>query len=76
MNNFYHKVAVAYVGITLGFALGATKEAKAATFTLPSTTTFQVIDYDFPGLFKYDGLGDVFSQTDNEVVASCAGANS
>ena len=58
MNNFYHKVAVAYVGIALGLVLGATKEAKAATFTLPFTTISQIIDYDFPGPFTYDGLGD------------------
>ena len=30
MNNFYHKIAVVYVGIALCFALGATKETKAA----------------------------------------------
>jgi hypothetical protein len=34
MSNLYHKFAVASVGIALGFALGANKEAKAATFTL------------------------------------------
>jgi len=58
MNNFYHKIAVVYVGIALGFALGATKEAKAATFTLPFTTISQIVDYAFPGPFTYDGLGD------------------
>jgi len=34
MNNLYHKLAVASVGMALGLALGANKEAKAATFTL------------------------------------------
>jgi hypothetical protein len=37
MNNLYHKVAVASVCTALGFALGANKEAKAATFTLTPT---------------------------------------
>jgi hypothetical protein len=52
MNNLYHKVAVASVCTALGFALGASPEAKAATFTLPPTITFQVNDNNF------DGLGD------------------
>jgi hypothetical protein len=33
MNNMYHRFAVASVGIALGFAWGANKEAEAATFT-------------------------------------------
>ena len=52
MNNLYHKVAVASVCTALGFALGASEEAKAATFTLPPTITFQVNDNNF------DGRGD------------------
>jgi len=52
MNNLYHKVAVASVCTALGFALGASPEAKAATFTLAPTITFQVNDNNF------DGLGD------------------
>jgi hypothetical protein len=40
MNNFYHKVAVASVGIALGFALGTHKEAKAATFTFTETSKY------------------------------------
>jgi hypothetical protein len=34
MNNLYHKVAVASICTALGFVLGASEEAKAATFTL------------------------------------------
>jgi hypothetical protein len=51
MSNLYHKFAVASVGIALSFALGANKEAKAATFTL--------IDSGFYGAdTNLDGLGD------------------
>src|SRR4028118_1743845 len=46
MNNLYRKVAVASVGIALGFALGANKEAKAATIILTPTTSFGVTDQD------------------------------
>jgi len=52
MNNLYHKVAVASVCTALGFALGASEEAKAATFTLAPTITFQVNDNNL------DGRGD------------------
>jgi hypothetical protein len=51
MSNLYHKFAVASVGIALGFALGANKEAKAATFTL-TNSGFLVADSNL------DGLGD------------------
>jgi len=54
MNNFYRKVAVASVGIALGFALGANKEAKAATFTLTPATSFGVTDQN------RDGVGDSY----------------
>jgi hypothetical protein len=40
MNNLYRKIAVTSVGIALSFALGANKEAKAATITLKSVTSF------------------------------------
>jgi hypothetical protein len=45
MNNLYRKVAVASACTALGFVLGANEEAKAATFTLPSTPrqTAQII---------------------------------
>ncbi len=58
MNNLYHKVAVASVGIALGFALGVNKEAKAATFILAPTITFEVIDGGYEG-DSFDGLGDL-----------------
>jgi len=45
MNNLYHKVAVASVCTALGFALGANEEAYSATFTLPPTINFEVINY-------------------------------
>ena len=49
MNNLYHRVAVASVGIALGFAPGANKEARAATFTLPSTDSFYYLNIDEEG---------------------------
>jgi len=52
MYNLYQKVAVASVCTTLGFALGANKEAKAATFTLARTSSFTVVDSN------RDGAGD------------------
>jgi hypothetical protein len=54
MNNLYHKVAVASVGMVLGFALGANKEAKAATFTLTPATSFGATDQNM------DGVGDSY----------------
>jgi hypothetical protein len=54
MNNFYHKIAVASVGIALAFALGSNKEAKAATITLTPATSFGVHD-----LFR-DGVGNSY----------------
>jgi len=59
MNNFYYKVAVASVCTALGFAIGATKEAKAATFNsfFPyPLITFQA--YDGGSFGSFDGLGD------------------
>ncbi len=55
MNNLYNRVAVASVCTALGFVLGANTEAKAATFSLGPTITFEVADYLPPGS---DGLGD------------------
>jgi len=57
MNNFYHKVAFAFACTALSCALGANKEAKAATFNTSSSPliTFQVIDGGSSGR---DGLGD------------------
>jgi hypothetical protein len=68
MNNFYRKVAVTSVCTTLGFVLGASEEAKAATFTVPPTITFEVIDGGL-GDYTYDGRGDkVFPGNFNTVV--------
>jgi hypothetical protein len=58
MNNLYYKVAVASVCTALGFALGVNKEAKAATFRLPSTITSEVIDASGFSNNSFDGLGD------------------
>jgi hypothetical protein len=58
MNNLYHKLAVASIYTALGFAIGASEEAKAATFnsSFPYSLTFQVVDGGSFGSF--DGLGD------------------
>ena len=57
MKNLYHKVAVASVCTALGFALGANKEAKAASglyFSFPhyqyASTTYHAIDNDLDGV--------------------------
>jgi hypothetical protein len=52
MNNLYQKVAFASVCTALGFVLVPNKEAKAAVFTLTSTTSF------FVGDKNQDGIGD------------------
>jgi hypothetical protein len=49
MNSLYHRFAVASVGIALGFALGANKEARAAIFTFTPTRSYWVVDYDQDG---------------------------
>jgi hypothetical protein len=73
MNNLYHKVAVTSVCTALGFALGGSEKAKAATFTLPPTITFEVIDYSYFGN-KFDGLGDeVFPGNFDTVVRGTLG---
>jgi hypothetical protein len=48
MNNLYHKVAVASVCTALSFALGASEEAKAASFTFTSVPAF-ILDVGFNG---------------------------
>jgi hypothetical protein len=60
MSNFYYKVALTSVCVALGFVLGADEKAYSATFTLPSTVTFSVIDYLPSGA---DGRGDSFHGT-------------
>jgi hypothetical protein len=59
MNNLYHKIAVASVCTALGFALGANKEAKAATITLEPAINFEVLDY------SKDGVADSVRSEDN-----------
>jgi hypothetical protein len=59
MSNLYHKVTVASVCTALGFFLGASLEAKAATFTLAPAITFEVTDGDIlTDNYPYDGRGD------------------
>jgi hypothetical protein len=64
MNNLYHKIAVASACTVLGFALGANKEAKAATLSLEPTSQFIATDHFHPrtGL---DGLGNAYYFTSN-----------
>jgi len=50
MNSLYHRFAVVSVGIALGFALGANKEAKAATFTFTSTGSVHIVDTNQDGV--------------------------
>ena len=42
MNTLSHKAAVAFLCTTLGFVLGASEEAKAATITVPPTIQFGI----------------------------------
>ena len=59
MNNFYPKLAVASICTALGFAIGASEEAKAATFNLDFPyywISFQA--YDGGSFGSFDGLGD------------------
>jgi hypothetical protein len=72
MNNLYHKVAVASVCTTLGFALGTSPEAKAASFTFPPATTFQVLDDGRYDNSNFDGLGDVVFPASNFSIIAVA----
>jgi hypothetical protein len=64
MNNLYHKVAVVSVCTTLGFALGANKEVKAATFTFVPYYSSTIIDHSRPtGQDGIDGQGDEYYPT-------------
>jgi hypothetical protein len=61
MNNLHHKVAVASVCTALGFVLGVSLEAKAATFNLAPTIVFRTYDLESPYYSThFDGLGDFF----------------
>ncbi len=78
MNNLSYKVAVASVCTGLGFILGASEKAKAATFNLLPTITFEVIDFDERyyggGPSRFDGLGDlVFPGNFDSVVRGTIG---
>ena len=72
MNNFYHKVAIASVGITLGFALGTHKEAKAATFTFTETSSYhlrnqgELPDWDYTGQSLAVGIKEPKYETEGE----------
>ena len=73
MNNFCHKLAVVSVCTALGFVLGASPEAKAASFTFTPTINFEVLDYshrvgnenDDDYTYEYDGVGDSVRIEDN-----------
>jgi len=77
MNNLYRKIAVASVCTALGFALGASEEAKAATFSFSSSNaspsiTFHAIDGElrvrgesFGTYGSFDGLGDAVINVDS-----------
>jgi hypothetical protein len=75
MNKLYPKVAIISVCTILGFTLGASPQAKAATFTLAPTITFEVADREVNytsgiNVSKYDGLGDtIFSEISPIAVA-------
>ncbi|WP_333240677.1 PEP-CTERM sorting domain-containing protein [Microcoleus sp. AT9b-C4] len=70
MNNFYHKVTVASVCTTLGFALGASPEAKAVSLTFPPATIFEIMDEGRYDNSNFDGLGDVvFPASDFSILA-------
>jgi len=57
MNNFYHTIAVASVGIALGFTLGTHKEAKAATFSLTETSRYHLSNSNQDGLQDWGDTG-------------------
>lgn len=73
MKNLHHKVAVVSVCTALGFVLGASPEAKAASFTFAPAVTFEVIDGGYFGN-SFDGLGDeVFPGNFDTVVRGTLG---
>ncbi len=53
MKNLYHRFASAGVGIVLAFALGANKEARAATFTFTPARSSFVVDFGQDGVADY-----------------------
>ena len=74
MNNLYPKIAVASICTALGLALGASPEAKAASFTFPPAITFEVLDDGRDDNSNFDGLGDVvFPASDFSIIAVSRG---
>ena len=72
MKNLYHKVAVASVGTVLGFALGASPEAKAASFTFTSVPAF-IFDEGSNGadiILPSPGGGNAAKATAGEIALS------
>ena len=72
MNNLYHKIAVVSVCTTLGFALGANKEVKAATFTLRLTSSADSdgISFSIRDSNPQDGLGDFIDKGDFFIIGT------
>jgi hypothetical protein len=76
MNNLYRKVAVASVGLALGFTLGANKEAKAATFTLTDPEIFFVQGYEGGwGSSFFDNRPDINPNSVSSVYKLYAGSH-
>ena len=80
MNNLYPKVAIASVCTALSFVLGASPEAKAASFnrvTTLSFSTFTVTDlessYYGGSPSSFDGRGDLVSPQGNYVIKGTFG---
>ncbi|MEG5170838.1 PEP-CTERM sorting domain-containing protein [Microcoleus sp. B3-D7] len=74
MKNPYRKIAVSSVCTALSFVLGASPEAKAASFTLAPTITFEVIDSSTYFGTSFDGRGDeVFPGNFDTVVRGTVG---
>ncbi len=76
MKNLYHKIAVASVCTALGLALGANEEAYSATFTLPPTINFEVINYgervgteEGYYFYEFDEVGDWVRMEDYSLFA-------
>jgi hypothetical protein len=67
MNIFYRKVAVTSACTVLSFVLGASPEAKAASFTFTSVPSF-VVDIGFGGNYRiFPGGGSALKGTIGEV---------
>jgi len=72
MNNLYHKVAVAFVCTALGSVLGTSLEAKAASFTFTTVSSF-VLDFGFNGadlILPNGGFVQAAKATTGEIAGS------